>query len=291
MTIETADDQTLGALLGLARSRFRDLQIESADLDARLIVEHFSATRLIDAVTNPALVIDARLASDIEQAIERRASGEPVHRILGKREFYGLPFKLNAATLEPRPDTEALIELVLPLVRHRVSCEGDCDILDLGTGTGAIALALLANVTHARAIGTDISAAALEAAISNAKELRLSDRFQIARSDWFESVSGQFHIIVSNPPYIRTCDLSGLQREVREHDPVAALDGGHDGLEPYRQIAAGARAYLQKGGSVCVEIGQGQSCAVIDIFADQGFSFVDGVCDLSGIQRALRFGC
>lgn len=295
MTTEPAEgliaDQTLGQLIDLARTRFRQSAIDTADLDARLIVEHYSATTRIDALTDPGRAVGPGAAEAIGKAIVRRAAGEPVHRILGSREFYGLRLKLNKATLEPRPDTEAVVELALLSARHYVECHGACEILDLGTGTGAIALAMLANVPQARAIATDLSATALEAAISNAEDLALSNRFQTVRSDWLESVTGQFHLIVSNPPYIRSEDLARLQPEVRLHDPPAALDGGKDGLEPYRRIAEGSRKHLLQGGSVCVEIGQGQMADVTGIFADSGFVLTESAPDLSGLTRALLFGC
>lgn len=283
--------QTLGQLVDRARSRLRHLAIDTADLDARLIVEHFSKTKRIDALTDPHRAVDPAVADAVGEAVERRAGGESVHRILGVRDFFGLRLNLNDATLEPRPDTETVVEMALPPARRYVDRDGGCAILDLGTGSGAIALALLANVPRARAVATDLSTTALEAARSNAEELGLSDRFQAVRSDWFDSVSGQYHLIVTNPPYIRSEDLPILQPEVRLHDPVAALDGGEDGLEAYRRIAEGARAHLLPGGSVCVEIGKGQMAEVIAIFADCGLLLAESASDLSGIPRALLFGC
>src|SRR5690606_12131695 len=152
----------------------------------------------------------------------RRAAGEPVHRILGFREFYGLKLFLSPATLEPRPDTETLVDAVLPFLRRMAAREGACRVLDLGTGTGALALALLAEVPQATAVGADISVDALATAERNALENGLSSRFQAIRSDWFEKISGTFHAIVANPPYIPSYELETLQSEVRDHDPAMA---------------------------------------------------------------------
>lgn len=162
-------------------------------------------------------------------------------------------------------------------------------MLDLGTGTGAIALAILANVGAATATATDISAEALATAADNAARLGLGGRLSALRSDWFASVSGRFHLIVSNPPYIRSEDIATLQREVREHDPLAALDGGADGLEAYRRIAGGAGEHLAEGGRIAVEIGFGQADDVTRIFAGNGFAPASAARDLAGRERALAF--
>lgn len=280
---------TLGALLKEARQRLAHAKVEDRGLEARILVEHFTGTSRTDAITTPERTIGEGQAEAILRAVEMRASGMPVHRILGYREFYGLKLSLSPETLEPRPDTETLIDLVLPEARRFARMAGNCRILDLGTGTGAIALALLSEVPEAYAIGTDISADALATASRNADMNGCAERFTTLRSDWLEDVEGPFDLIVSNPPYIPSAELDVLPREVREHDPFAALDGGPDGLEPYRQIAAGAGRHLAEEGLIGVETGYDQRDAVEAIFAAQGYKALKTARDLAGCDRAILF--
>jgi release factor glutamine methyltransferase len=281
----------LAALLAEARASLAASGIDDPNLDARLIVEHFSATTQVDAIGRPDIPVGAEAVDSIRLAIARRAAGEPVHRILGFREFYGLRLNLSPATLEPRPDTETLVDAVLPHLRQLAATVGACRILDLGTGTGAIALALLAEVPAATAVGADISADALATANRNAKENGLSGRFQTVQSDWFEKISGSFHVIVANPPYIPSEELKTLQDEVRNFDPARALDGGADGLDAYRMIAAQAKVYLKAAGRLAVEIGHTQREAVRRLFEAAGFRIVEVRKDLAGRDRVLVFEC
>lgn len=280
---------SLAAVHRLARRRLSDAGIDSPELDARLIVEHFTGTTLTDAVARPDMPVEANAAAQIEAALSRRAAGEPVHRILGFREFHGLDLKLSAETLEPRPDTETLVEAALPHVRKTAREKGTCRILDLGTGTGAIALALLAAEPRAVATGTDISSDALATASANAQALGLSGRFTALRSDWFSEIRGRYDAIVSNPPYIESGDIETLQPEVRDFDPRRALDGGPDGLDAYRIIAAGAAMHLQADGLVAVEIGSTQKDAVTALFKAAQFGRTNALSDLGGNDRALCF--
>jgi release factor glutamine methyltransferase len=279
----------LAALLAEARASLAASGIDDPNLDARLIVEHFSATTQVDAIGRPDIPVGAEAVDSIRRAIARRAAGEPVHRILGFREFYGLRLNLSSETLEPRPDTETLVDAVLPHLRQLAATVGACRILDLGTGTGAIALALLAEVPAATAVGADISADALATANRNAKENGLSGRFQTVQSDWFEKISGSFHVIVANPPYIPSEELKTLQDEVRNFDPARALDGGADGLDAYRMIAAQAKVYLKAAGRLAVEIGHTQREAVRRLFEAAGFRIVEARKDLAGRDRVLVF--
>jgi release factor glutamine methyltransferase len=285
----TATPATLGGSLRSARSKLAVAGIEDAGLDARLIVEHFSGTNRTDAITSPDRELAPSVLAEIEAALVRRLAGEPVHRILGFREFYGLKLFLSPETLEPRPDTETLVDLVLPFVRESAEREGACRILDLGTGTGAIPLALLSQVPQATAVGVDVAPGALATARRNAEQLGLSDRFETVESDWFSKISGRFHLIVSNPPYIKSTDIGALQREVRGFDPLLALDGGDDGLDAYRVIAAGTAANLEAGGRVALEIGFDQRTSVADIFGLAGFELLAAGNDLAGNDRTLLF--
>ncbi|MER9369070.1 peptide chain release factor N(5)-glutamine methyltransferase [Mesorhizobium sp. M0518] len=279
----------LGPLLREARARLAAAAIDDPALDARLIVEHFSGTTRTQAIADPERRLGAGVVAEIDAALRRRAGGEPVHRILGYREFYGLRLSLSPETLEPRPDTETLVGAILPFVKAVAAREGECRILDLGTGTGAIALALLSVVPTANATGVDLSAGALATAARNAGQLGLAGRFTALQSDWFEKVSGRYHVIVANPPYITTEDIGNLQDEVRNFDPRLALDGGADGLNPYRTIAAEAARFLETEGRIAVEIGHTQRNEVCEIFAAAGYVSGGAFRDLGGNDRVVVF--
>lgn len=280
---------TLGAIHRAARARLDAAGVEDPALDARLLVEHFSGTTRTDSITDPGRTIEASSIAAIAAALERRSAGEPVHRILGFREFYGLRLALSPQTLEPRPDTETLVDALLPFVRDVAAREGTCRILDLGTGTGAIALALLSAELRAHATATDISDDALATAKSNARSLGLSDRFSAIRSDWFGGIPGRYHVIASNPPYIRSDEIGTLQKEVRAFDPLRALDGGPDGLDAYRVIATQSADHLEPGGVLAVEIGSQQKVDVTQLFEQAGFTVIQALADLAGNDRTLVF--
>lgn len=279
--------RALGDILRHARQRLAMAGIVDAALEARLIVEHFSGTTRTDAISTPDRTVEQ--VAEIEAALERRIAGEPVHRILGFRNFYGMRLGLSEETLEPRPDTETLVDAVLPLVRDVAARQGACRILDLGTGTGAIALALVCQEPGATAVGVDVSDDALATAEANAGHLGVSARFSAKKSDWFSQIDGLYHLIVSNPPYIPSSEIEDLQDEVRNFDPRRALDGGPDGLEPYRIIAAGAAYHLEEGGVVGLEIGHDQRREVTSLFEQAGYHLIAHHKDLGGNDRVLVF--
>lgn len=278
----------LGELLRHARARLAGAGITDAAFDARLIVEHFSGTTRTDAISTPDRIITQVV--EIEAALDRRIAGEPVHRILGFREFYGMRLGLSAETLEPRPDTETLVDAVLPFVHATAAREGTCRILDLGTGTGAIALSFLVQEPLAVATGVDVSDDALATAAANAADLGVSGRFSAKKSDWFAEITGRYHLIVSNPPYIVSSEIEDLQDEVRNFDPRRALDGGPDGLGAYRTIASDVAPHLEQGGLVGLEIGHDQRRDVTELFEQAGYRLIAQHKDLGGNDRALVFG-
>ena len=280
---------TLGGLLRRASGLLADAAIANPALDARLLVEHFSGTSRAEAISTPELEIGPEAVAAIEAALQRRVAGEPVHRILGFRDFYGLRLALSPETLEPRPDTETLVDAILPFVRATAEQEGVCRVLDLGTGTGAIALAVLSQVKEAIATGVDISQDALATARRNAEALGFSARFTAIRSDWFENISGRFHVIAANPPYISWQELASLSDEVRNFDPAKALDGGADGLDAYHPIAAQAEQHLEPDGIVAVEIGHAQKPAVSELFSRSDYRLLEARRDLAGHDRVLVF--
>ena len=279
----------LDRLMADARTRLRAAGLDTPDLDARLLVEWATGKTRLDLISAPEQLVDSAAIETLSDALDRREKGEPVHRIMGVREFFGLPFRLSAATLEPRPDTEVLVELVIPALEALARQNSVLELLDMGTGTGAIVISLLHRFEHAHGIGLDMAEGALAMARINAVANGVSNRFAALKSDWFQNVSGRFHLIVSNPPYIPHEDIAGLSREVREHDPLAALDGGADGLNFYRALAQKAADHLYKDGMVAVEIGAGQFQDVEALFESAGFSLAGDASDLGGHRRAMLF--
>jgi release factor glutamine methyltransferase len=283
-------DLVLDAVLAEVRGLFREADLDDPALEARILVSGLLDLEPTALITRGRDTVPVEEIERIRAAAARRIAGEPVYRILGWREFYGLKLRLSKGTLEPRPDTEVLVDALLPILHERVGQGRKSRILDLGTGTGAICLALLHECPDASGVGTDISEDALSTAKANAEKNGLGTRFEALRSDWFSQVRGKFDLVVSNPPYIPSADIAGLDREVREHDPVAALDGGTDGLDPYRIIANQALEHLAEGGFVGVEFGWDQLAAVRTIFEAAGFVVLKAVQDYGGRDRALIFG-
>lgn len=214
----------------------------------------------------------------------RYLQNEPLSKIIGKREFWGMDFITTKDTLDPRPDTESLIEHVLELLpKNKPYC-----FLELGVGTGCIIISLLTEYLDARALGVDLSKEALLVASKN-KDFHNMDRLTLRHSSWFDGVSGKYDLIVSNPPYIRSEDIQGLDENVKNYDPHLALDGGKTGLDPYIEIAKRSKDFLKNQGFLIVEIGFGQTQDVIEIFKSQGFTPLHIKKDLSGIDRVLSF--
>jgi len=261
--------------------------IDSAELDARLLMGAALQLDLTGLITS----ISRRLATSETLALDgfarRRIAGEPVARILGWKEFWGLPLKLSASTLVPRPDTETVVEAALENARG-LAPDRPLRIADIGTGSGAILLALLHELPHAFGIGTDISPGALRTARSNAIDLKLSSRAAFVACDYAAALSDAFDLVVSNPPYGRASDIAGLPTEVRDHDPRPALDGGADGLAAYRALIPQAEALIRPGGALVVEAGHGQSSDIESLMTAAGLT-VD--CppkpDLAGVPRAV----
>ena len=280
---------SLSDVLKKTRKLFRDRKLDNADLDARLLVEFFTSTTRKDEILNPDFQVGNDALQRLDKAIVERLNGKPVYRIIGKREFYGLEFHLSADTLEPRDDTEALVDLVLPEIRSIADRYGEAKIVDMGTGTGAIAIALLANVDGLKATAVDISDDALKTASLNAENARVADRFSSLKSDWFSGFSGKFDMIISNPPYIPESEISTLATEVKKYDPLRALSGGKDGLQFYRKLAEESRLFLKPHGMIAVEIGKSQEKDVIALFSENGFELKKTRKDLNGILRALLF--
>jgi release factor glutamine methyltransferase len=268
-------------------ARFKSAAIDSAELDARMLVGAALGLDLTGIITAASRVLTPDQSSIIEDFARRRLAGEPVARILGYKEFWGLQLQLSAATLVPRPDTETVVELALEMVRVSDPAH-PLRIADIGTGSGAILLALLSELPGAYGVGTDISEAALQTAHNNAVRLALADRAGFVACNYAAALSGPFDLIVSNPPYIRSADLDGLATEVRDHDPHRALDGGADGLDAYRALVPMTAALLRAGGVLVVETGHGQSGDIEGLMTAAGLTPERAPkADLAGIRRAV----
>lgn len=282
---------TLAETVTAAALRLEAAGVEAGRRDARLL-----ACRLLGG--GPELLLaqgERELTPEetalIEAAIARRAAREPVSRILGEREFWSLSFGLNAATLDPRADSETLVEAVLAEIGDRRT---PLRILDLGTGSGCLLLALLSELPQASGCGIDISAAAVAQAAANADRLGLSGRACFLAHSWGEGLTldgnpnvRHWDLIVSNPPYIASGEVAGLAREVAGFDPPAALDGGADGLEAYRALIPAAAAVLRLGGLLALEIGCGQAAAVEGLLQAAGLAPLRRAADLAGVDRCL----
>ncbi|WP_417583536.1 peptide chain release factor N(5)-glutamine methyltransferase [Pelagibacterium sp.] len=276
--------QTIGQTWRSLRERFTAAGFATAALDARLLVRHslgFDDTKLIAGETDP---YPERQMAALSAYVDRRLGGEPIARIVGVQEFYGLRFGLNAATLIPRPETEMLVDFAIAELGGRAAPK----IADLGTGTGCIMLSVLANLQEARGVGVDLSADALDQARINARTLGVAERFEGREGSWFEPLGGeQFDLVVSNPPYIASQVIETLAVGVKSFDPMLALDGGRDGLAPYRVIAAQGRAHLAAGGALALEIGFDQGQIVNELLDQAGFCDISIARDLAGHDRMV----
>jgi release factor glutamine methyltransferase len=269
-------------------ARFAAAVISSPELDARLLIGAVLGLDLTGMITAASRMLSPDQSTRIENFARRRLSGEPVARILGHKEFWGLPLKLSAETLVPRPDTETLVELALEMLRASPAPNRPWRIADLGTGSGAILLALLSELPDARGFGTDISAAALQTAEANAADLGLADRASFIACDYAAALNGPLDLIVSNPPYIRSPDIRDLAVEVRDYDPRRALDGGADGLDAYRALVPQAARLLAPSGALVVESGLGQSGQIERLMTAAGLIPESAPkADLAGIPRAV----
>jgi release factor glutamine methyltransferase len=270
-------------------SVLREAGIETPELDARLLLCHAAALTHESFVARAGEALQPEAAVRLEALVRRRASREPISRITGTREFYGRSFLVDESVLDPRPDTETLIEVALALIEKTGRREEPLRLLDLGTGTGCILLTLLAELPKARGLGTDLSPAALRLAEANARRLGVAGRASFLASDWLDAIHGEFDLIVSNPPYIASGEIERLAPEVAHHDPYLALDGGPDGLKAYRRIAAGAARLVAPRGAILVEIGASQAPAVAGLLHDGGFLVAnDGPSfDLGGRPRVV----
>lgn len=261
------------------KTQLKSAGIELPELEARILLREFANVSDADILTGNIPDFDQ---TKLNEAVARRIKGEPMGRILGYREFYGRKFYLSPATLEPRPDTETLIEAVL---KENIKPKR---ILDLGTGTGCILLTLLHEIPNSTGVGVDISAEACETARKNAEAQNISNRATFIQSDWTEFVTGTFDVIVSNPPYIPSETILNLESNVRDFDPVLALDGGNDGLDPYRNLLGNLQKLLGENGMIFFELGKGQVPDIQKIADTYGATLCSVYTDLGGVERVVK---
>lgn len=275
---------TRAGVLAALRRALAEAGAESPDLDARLLLLEALGIDAVALVTDPGKRLTAVDAERLEAFARRRLAREPVARILRAREFWGLPFALSPGTLEPRPDTETLVEAALALLPDRNAA---IRLLDLGTGSGCLLVALLSELPRATGIGTDRSLDALATARGNADRNGVGARARFVAADWAAPLAARFDLVVSNPPYIRRAEIAGLAPEVRVHDPPAALDGGPDGLDAYRAILPEAGRLIAPDGRLLVEIAHDGADGVAEVARRHGLAVHRVVPDLGGLPRAM----
>jgi release factor glutamine methyltransferase len=266
--------------------QFRAAGLDTPELDARLLVGHALGLDHTALATESSRALEPRESETLATLTSRRMAHEPVARILGVKEFWGLALRLNAATLVPRPETETIMEAALAAVDAGGSRTRALTLADLGTGSGALLLALLSELPNARGVATDINPAALAIARDNAGRHGLASRATFVAGDFGAALKGGFDLVVVNPPYIARADIAALAPEV-QYDPRLALDGGPDGLACYRALALDARRLLAPAGTMVLELGIGQAGAVTGLMAAAGLTPGSTRADLAGIPRAL----
>jgi len=281
------DGASVAEAARLMAQAFRMAGVEEAEIDARALLGHALRLDRAQLIAQPERILEAREIDAVSALTARRLKREPVARILGRKEFWDQMLEVGPAVLVPRPETETVVEEALDAVARDGTKMEKLRILDIGTGSGALLLALLGELPNAVGLGTDVSEAALAVARGNAERNGLAARCTFVACDIAKGVAGPFDLIVSNPPYIPHGDIATLAPEVRDYEPAQALDGGNDGLDAYCAIAAETPRLLRPGGRLIVELGVGQEPAVRALFTKAGLSVGAARKDLAAIPRAL----
>jgi len=273
----------LPALITEAAARLLAAGIETARLDAELLAAHILGTDRLSLLTGGPASLTDNQADQYRDLVSARAARQPLAYLTGVKEFWSLDIKVTPDTLIPRPDSEILVAAVLETMPAART------VLDMGTGSGALLIAVLTELQTATGLGTDTSNAALQVARDNAAAHGLTHRARFRYSDWYQALDGRkFDVILSNPPYIRADDFADLQADVRDYEPRSALvGGGADGLDDYRRIVLDAPAYLAEGGMLAVEIGYDQADQVTKVFGAAGFADIQTLIDLAGHPRVV----
>ncbi len=275
---------SLGEFYTLLKQKLTASGVESADFEVRSILKHRLNIDFSEIIANPGQKLSKNDLKLPESDVKRRIKGKPLSRIHGSRGFHGLEFALGPETLDPRSETEILVERALKLFHGKHPDR----VLDLGTGTGCIIISLLKAWPETKGVAADISQGALDIAKQNAETHKVADRLEFVRSNWGEAIQGQFDLVVSNPPYIKAGDIESLQTEVRNHDPILALDGGFDGLDAYRKIFFDLPRLLNPSGKALFEIGFGQADDLVRLSRDSRIRIIDTQPDYAGITRVVE---
>ncbi len=275
---------TIKKLIQWTAGYFRNHGVEEARLDAELLLGYVLGKPRIYLYTNYDQIMNKEELARYRELIRRRAAGYCTAVLIGEKEFMGIPFRVNEHVLVPRPDTEAWLEKVIQRFRNLP----DISVLDLGTGSGALAVSFLYYCKEARGVAVDISEKALETAKTNGERAGISDRVEFRRGDFLDALreDEQFDVILSNPPYIPSGDIDGLAEEVRR-EPRIALDGGPDGLKFYRTLGEKAVRFLRPGGLLAAEVGIGQAETVRTFFENGGLTDIEIIPDYGGVDRAV----
>ena len=275
---------TIATIMAKAMSSLRAAGVDQPRMDARLLLQQASG------LSREAMICDAEAAltgaalAEFSRLIARRCRREPVSQLLGQREFWSLPFKISRAVLDPRPDSETLVAAMLAQLPDR---SAELTVLDLGTGSGCLLLAVLSELPNARGVGVDISAAAIAIAEANATSLGLDRRAAFVVGDWASALTGPFDWVIANPPYVADEELVGLSSEVRCYEPRLALAGGADGLAAYRRVLPDVKRLIDPGGCLGLEVGHGQIAVVRGLLEDCGMACHQVYRDLSGTERCV----
>lgn len=259
--------------------------IKTNSLDARIILKETFNFDEKELIMNSDILISKSKVNEVKKILSRRLKGEPVSKIFRKRDFYDSTFLISDDVLDPRPETE----LIIDIANKYISENNYKSFIDLGTGSGCIILSILKENKNIKGLGLDISLNAINIAKKNSSRLELENHAMFLVSDWFSSVKETYDLIISNPPYISSGEIGALSKSVKNYDPLISLDGGQDGLKCYREIAKDANRIINKDGMVILEIGCNQAEDVIKIFEINKFKFLNKVLDINGLDRILIF--
>ena len=266
-------------------NNFSTIGIETPELDARIILKEVLSLDDKDLILKESLDISDETIKKINAIELRRLNGEPISKIFKKRDFYKSTFVISNDVLDPRPETELIVEIA----NNYINKSKVKNILDLGTGTGCILLSILKENKMINGLGIDLSKEAISIAKRNSKKLHLETQSDFLVSNWMSSVNYKYDLVVSNPPYISSGDINKLSKSVKIYDPILSLDGGDDGLNSYRLIASDLKRIISKNALIIIEIGCNQSLQVIEIFKKNDFKFIKKYNDINGLDRVLTF--
>ena len=280
-------DQTIHEVLTEAQDLFKKANIENYKLDAQILLFHVLNIDKIDLIKNPNKLIKQEQIIKFQELVQLHVKHKPVSKLIGNREFYSLNYYVNEDVLDPRPDSEILIDTTLKYFQDKTR---PISILDIGTGSGCLAITLLTLFPNANTVAVDISSFALNVAIRNAKKHQILHRINFIESDLFKNIKDiKFDLIISNPPYIESSNINSLDTAVRDYDPTIALDGGDNGLDFYYDIATQAQDYLTPNGKIILEIGNTQKKSVTTIFEKNNFILLESIKDYGQQDRCLIF--